>query len=215
MAYHEWPIEYNERTFKWSVINSDVLKYQWASVVIQQVSREENLNTEYLEYGDPYLILKHAAQTDYRNVKRCLENMGYKVPYDFQSCNQAKLNATLSQNLPILARGKGVNPENINEDVRHMWLIDGYLMIKKLGVAGNWVSDPDWPLMYHCVWGWSNSLANGYFAWGNSIGGMPLCTDSQDPELPDPDAPNYDEIKKNEYVFDSELMFMLLVKPNK
>lgn len=209
MSYYSWPLSYNGTTYDWSQINDpDAIPYS-AAYLIRDLRNSSNLQMDLKD-----------NQTWYWKVKPTLEHMGYIVPYDFVPLNAISLRDALKTK-PVLVRGEGkeyVEPEWPDDEDwdgsfdfgepagGHMWVMDGFLQKYKYQ-NGMYALDPYGMTYYHCVWGWGNSLANGYFAWGYDSGFGPM------PDFLDEDDPHND--RENKWHFYHDLRFMRGMYPDK
>lgn len=171
MSYHKWPTSYKSYNFNWNSMisstgNSDL--YQ----LISLLGDSENLQITYGLSDSP-------ASPSY--FKRTFENFRYKT--DTYSGNQTvtKFDSTVAHTSINGKKPFIINGYTQDYTAGHTWVIDGsvtYKTNKDSQLDGTYIFT-----YWHCVWGWPDGEANGYYNIDASIGVKPQAMEKDPTDL--------------------------------
>lgn len=162
IAFYETPESIDDCTFNWNVMKSSSTHDSW-SKLFRKLGDSKYLNATYGVSGTS--IVPNRVPVTFNS----LGYNGIKIS-DFDT---AKV-------IEMLRKGKlAICGGYTNNEEGHEWIIDGAYELYKESPS---VTPGEGPLIttenyYHCVWG-NSGKANGYFRYGNVMGGTPYERDS-------------------------------------
>lgn len=162
IAFYETPESIDDCTFNWNVMKSSSTHDSW-NKLFRKLGDSKYLNADYGVSGTGIAP--------------------YRIPITFNSLGYEGIkisNFDTSKVIEMLRKGKlALCGGYTDSDDGHGWIIDGAYELYKESPS---VTPGEGPLIttenyYHCVWG-NAGKANGYFRYGNGMGGTPYERDS-------------------------------------
>ncbi len=151
MAYHQWPLNYNDLTLNWSAINSgnDI---DSLAKFLHVLGNDDNLRMRYEKNGG------YAVHT---RIYPTLDNFGYTYN-NFTSFSEADICSYLEGIYSTQYVASPIIVVGAHYVSGHAWVIDGYLKYSYTKYVGSNTTTWDDPVLYHNVWGWGGKN-NGYY----------------------------------------------------
>lgn len=170
MSYFQWPTNIGSETFPWQAMNAGYANERVAKL-FQIIGDVANMNYS-----------SGIGMMNYGRMIETIRNLGYYCPSEMPYFNESAIQNILNKAKRAESGGSPIiiGADSSTDMDEHVWIIDGYIQYKTISnqiVGGEQLHD----VLYHCVWGWSGGLSNGYFYWArtNSFSGNPIEKDNE------------------------------------